>query len=100
GSSVFHRSGLFFFSSRRRHTRFSRDWSSDVCSSDLQQASTAVFGWGAGAVLRPLLFFAIVVQTPNPANAAMQFDHVSAAGGLVQSVHVLGDEGEVGQALL
>src|SRR5690606_40439979 len=27
---------LFFFSSRRRHTRFSRDWSSDVCSSDLR----------------------------------------------------------------
>src|SRR5690606_30838568 len=25
----------FFYSSRRRHTRFSRDWSSDVCSSDL-----------------------------------------------------------------
>src|SRR5690606_40894776 len=25
----------FFFSSRRRHTRFSRDWSSHVCSSDL-----------------------------------------------------------------
>src|SRR5690606_40673188 len=30
----------FFFSSRRRHTRFSRDWSSDVCSSDL---STILF---------------------------------------------------------
>src|SRR5690606_13746131 len=28
---------FFFFSSRRRHTRFSRDWSSDVCSSDLQR---------------------------------------------------------------
>src|SRR5690606_40041418 len=27
----------FFFSSRRRHTRFSRDWSSDVCSSDLHR---------------------------------------------------------------
>src|SRR5690606_21894459 len=26
---------VFFFSSRSRHTRFSRDWSSDVCSSDL-----------------------------------------------------------------
>src|SRR2546430_4445610 len=26
--------GLFFFSSRRRHTRFDCDWSSDVCSSD------------------------------------------------------------------
>src|SRR5690606_39957845 len=30
----------FFFSSRRRHTRFSRDWSSDVCSSDLDE-----FAW-------------------------------------------------------
>src|SRR5687768_16371654 len=30
---------LFFFSSRRRHTRCSRDWSSDVCSSDLQRTA-------------------------------------------------------------
>src|SRR5207249_8388194 len=30
---------LFFFSSRRRHTRSKRDWSSDVCSSDLVAAS-------------------------------------------------------------
>src|SRR5690606_40261892 len=30
---------LFVFSSRRRHTRFSRDWSSDVCSSDLEIAA-------------------------------------------------------------
>src|SRR5439155_14477873 len=28
----------FFFSSRRRHTRWPRDWSSDVCSSDLLMA--------------------------------------------------------------
>src|SRR5699024_11669892 len=27
---------IFFFSSRRRHTRSKRDWSSDVCSSDLE----------------------------------------------------------------
>src|SRR5207249_9730431 len=27
---------FFFFSSRRRHTRSKRDWSSDVCSSDLE----------------------------------------------------------------
>src|SRR2546429_3336075 len=33
--------GLFFFSSRRRHTRCSRDWSSDVCSSDLLQRGGA-----------------------------------------------------------
>src|SRR5690606_40720934 len=31
----------FFFSSRRRHTRFSRDWSSDVCSSDLAPPNAA-----------------------------------------------------------
>src|SRR5256885_12814132 len=30
---------FFFFSSRRRHTRLQGDWSSDVCSSDLQQPS-------------------------------------------------------------
>src|SRR5690625_5026170 len=29
----------FFFSSRRRHTRWPRDWSSDVCSSDLEARS-------------------------------------------------------------
>src|SRR2546422_8084154 len=31
---------FFFFSSRRRHTRCSRDWSSDVCSSDLARPET------------------------------------------------------------
>src|SRR5690606_39734534 len=35
----------FFFSSRRRHTRFSRDWSSDVCSSDLA-------AWDIGCIVR------------------------------------------------
>src|SRR5687768_17778753 len=32
---------FFFFSSRRRHTRCSRDWSSDVCSSDLPIRETS-----------------------------------------------------------
>src|SRR5256884_2261541 len=35
GYSVYRADQPFFFSSRRRHTRCSRDWSSDVCSSDL-----------------------------------------------------------------
>src|SRR5690349_15817791 len=35
GRRVRNRRQLFFFSSRRRHTRSLRDWSSDVCSSDL-----------------------------------------------------------------
>src|SRR5258707_15558132 len=34
-----HSSFIFFFSSRRGHTRYWRDWSSDVCSSDLSVAS-------------------------------------------------------------
>src|SRR5437762_13991129 len=32
---------MFFFSSRRRHTRYIGDWSSDVCSSDLKPAGDA-----------------------------------------------------------
>src|SRR5205809_614815 len=51
---------LFFFPSRRRHTRCSRDWSSDVCSSDLGQRDV---------VLR------VVVEKPFPlADGAMIFD--------------------------
>src|SRR6266508_5118897 len=48
--------GFFFFSSRRRHTRWPRDWSSDVCSSDLSAfpvpsrlpSSTATSSHGLG----------------------------------------------------
>src|SRR3712207_7218596 len=38
---------FFFFSSRRRHTRYWRDWSSDVCSSDLVNVGllSADFVW-------------------------------------------------------
>src|SRR6266481_8178935 len=35
---------VFFFSSRRRHTRWNCDWSSDVCSSDLIHNFDAIFG--------------------------------------------------------
>src|SRR5256885_9377996 len=41
---------VFFFSSRRRHTRLQGDWSSDVCSSDL--AGGAGAGRGPGALER------------------------------------------------
>src|SRR5436305_11578490 len=46
---------FFFFSSRRRHTICGRDWSSDVCSSDLEASSNAFYfllsAAGLGAVL-------------------------------------------------
>src|SRR5256886_9189172 len=40
-NAVLHMTIFFFFSSRRRHTRFDCDWSSDVCSSDLR--ATEIF---------------------------------------------------------
>src|SRR5205807_6549338 len=43
---------VFFFSSRRRHTRLQGDWSSDVCSSDLDQT-----GQGAAVGIRPRVRF-------------------------------------------
>src|SRR3712207_7605231 len=41
---------FFFFSSRRRHTRYWRDWSSDVCSSDL---STNAFRSFTSSIILP-----------------------------------------------
>src|SRR2546421_1054081 len=51
---------LFFFSSRRRHTRSDRDWSSDVCSSDLSFAFLAPL-IGGKTVGHPAI---IIVQSP------------------------------------
>src|SRR5216683_6279404 len=60
---------FFFFSSRRRHTRSDRDWSSDVCSSDLASHAimaghhaeharqTATLRWVALGILIPNTFF-------------------------------------------
>src|SRR6266498_3683180 len=43
---------FFFFSSRRRHTRCGRDWSSDVCSSDLDEVTGVGFLIGRAGVER------------------------------------------------
>src|SRR5215510_16239075 len=42
---------FFFFSSRRRHTRWPRDWSSDVCSSDL--VADAIAQYRAAIRIKP-----------------------------------------------
>src|SRR5690606_40797492 len=83
---------FFFFSSRRRHTRFSRDWSSDVCSSDLAfDALTGDLLWqfntGAGVHGGPITY----------AVDGVQYVAV-AAGGNYQLGTPKGDEGEIGRA--
>src|SRR2546429_2547963 len=52
---------FFFFSSRRRHTRCSRDWSSDVCSSDLPSPSAQARPTSSG---RPIFRHASVPRRP------------------------------------
>src|SRR2546430_3514488 len=60
---------IFFFSSRRRHTRFDCDWSSDVCSSDLSLASIAysiplpVFARENETMLVPIARFSILISS-------------------------------------
>src|SRR5256886_12670276 len=70
---------LFFFSSRRRHTRFDCDWSSDVCSSDLRQRSEAggfvttekdaINLRGFIAALEPLAVVTVKMELLEAANA-------------------------------
>src|SRR3989338_9006617 len=47
-TAVWGRLEYFFCSSRRRHTRWNCDWSSDVCSSDLEGELDAISSWQAG----------------------------------------------------
>src|SRR2546430_11154758 len=50
---------FFFFSSRRRHTRFDCDWSSDVCSSDLQLLSKTCLRSPQRSWARALMMFSV-----------------------------------------
>src|SRR5690606_40692746 len=56
----------FFFSSRRRHTRFSRDWSSDVCSSDLIDGRTRIALTTEGEELRVVVPRTLRATTNEP----------------------------------
>src|SRR2546429_9335351 len=66
---------FFFFSSRRRHTRCSRDWSSDVCSSDLR---------GEG------LFHVLLRGTSDPAN--LLFGELRNIAAFHVLLHVFGEK--------
>src|SRR2546430_12926731 len=70
---------FFFFSSRRRHTRFDCDWSSDVCSSDLQHGRQRVQRRDA-----PL---------PQPVEGEQREDrHHEHRGGHVEAAQTIGHE--------
>src|SRR5256886_3451524 len=90
---------IFFFSSRRRHTRFDCDWSSDVCSSDLEmvvlsdhgQVDTIPFATAAGRafgdVIAGLLPGFRVQEMKGKAYGASEKEarghvHVTLSGGL------------------
>src|SRR4051812_25979362 len=73
GSSGGHENHVtFFFSSRRRHTRLTCDWSSDVCSSDLSAAAnTGVSAHdGAPATASPTTTAGPIAYHPSPSASA------------------------------
>src|SRR5437660_5616560 len=70
---------VFFFSSRRRHTRWPRDWSSDVCSSDLclsRSGSGPVKSMAAGYYeYSPMLFDGPGLAWTGPDPERLKHDH-------------------------
>src|SRR3712207_687348 len=92
---------FFFFSSRRRHTRYWRDWSSDVCSSDLApdgrtiildgfSKTYAMTGWRLGYGVMPAWLAEEVaklqVNSNSCTNAATQYAGLEALAGPQESV--------------
>src|SRR3712207_727280 len=65
---------FFFFSSRRRHTRYWRDWSSDVCSSDLVYSGIAINTDKTKGVLDR--FRSLPIWRPSPLVGALLGDCV------------------------
>src|SRR5690606_40140040 len=104
-----------FFSSRRRHTRFSRDWSSDVCSSDLTAVcfGVAIFAVSASpreparegaaqpvAVPAQRTDLEVLAEAPGAVEPIRTVEVKSRASGEVLRVHVeTGDRVEQGQLL-
>src|SRR5256884_4807287 len=70
---------FFFFSSRRRHTRCSRDWSSDVCSSDLGRKPGVRYGRKGHRPIPPIVDEEIKVPLP---------ERSPCCGGAIESRHV------------
>src|SRR5690606_17293102 len=92
---------VLFFSSRRRHTRFSRDWSSDVCSSDLPaDVLEAAELDGAGGwqrfrmvtvpIIRPVLLIVGLLQIIWNLKVFTQIFVLQDAGGITRETNLIG----------
>src|SRR5690242_7222129 len=102
---------IFFFSSRRRHTRLTCDWSSDVCSSDLCLATYKEHILDAkkhntiecfeipeeGFVLYPHIFYLGVTMEYTETHAHVPFlEGKSSTGRLGIDIHATAGKGDVG----
>src|SRR5947209_12292635 len=81
---------FFFFSSRRRHTRYWRDWSSDVCSSDLQPANSV-----RSHCLSPARAKVAIDASLGPANYSRMFPELPS---LRQTINLARGAKEIGRA--
>src|SRR5437868_11479239 len=89
---------LFFFSSRRRHTRSKRDWSSDVCSSDLLMVFlSTVLPVKICRVLNILcgVFYSLVMLTCSAFSSQSLLENGSVGDGVMLLLELV--RGQVGQ---
>src|SRR5207253_6322829 len=90
----------FFFSSRRRHTRWPRDWSSDVCSSDLKRLIPHTLIDGNGSFLfwmRTNTEGPYLVMTPAAGCGLEYFEPQRFGNGVAYYVHSRSEERRVGK---
>src|SRR3712207_8050664 len=87
-----------FFSSRRRHTRYWRDWSSDVCSSDLIAAVAYALWWMARR-LPSAPISRREAYRPPPALFGMELDPEKLPPDVAEAAQTLAQAGKVREAL-
>src|SRR5689334_23519606 len=80
----------FFFSSRRRHTRWNCDWSSDVCSSDLLAPQTDNYFRGPGGEILDAFAFAKFDIGDMPVNIKAGRHTVFWGEAMLSPVHKIG----------
>ena len=94
---------VFFFSSRRRHTRLVRDWSSDVCSSDLDEAALLVLAYNLKFSKQPdkaiEAFGKILKLSPENEAATLFLDALKSPGKADAKADAKGASPEAGKKL-